>query len=350
MTDQTGGTGSQPDKTADRPDELPTADWYTDPDDSSQYRYWDGTAWTDHRAPRFETPSAHAAGDGLRRPGELLGEAAQLLRRHWRSCALAASALLVGQVAWAVLSWNAYDDMLEGQLAEILERVTAPGFDPEDAGWEAYVETLSFKPSASGVALAVIAVLALWIPAKAVNAFAARLFVDDLEGRDTTAVEALRLSVGRILRMMGLDLQIVALALGVPAVVMLAFLASPTAGLLILLILLILASIATAIVAAAVIAAALVTAAVGPAEWSLRYGARLVRPRFRAALGRMLLVFLTVVGVSIAVGVVFGALGTVGPGLWWLSQIVNTMVGAVLTVYVVAAAVVLYFDLGGKSD
>ena len=350
MTDQTGGTGSRPDHAADRPDELPTPDWYTDPDDSSQYRYWDGTAWTDHRAPRFETRDAHAAGDGLRRPGELLGEATQLLRRHWRSCALAAAAVLVGQAVWAVLSWIAFDEMLGGELGEVIERVTEPGFDPEGPEWEAYFETLTFVPTASSLALAVIAVFALWISAKAVNAFAARLFVDDLEGRDTTAVEALRLSAGRILRLMGLDLQIVALALVGPTVVMLAFLAVPTTGLLILLILLILAVIAAAILAAAVIAAAQVTAAVGPAEWSLRYGARLVRPRLWAALGRLLLVFLTVVGVSIAVGFVFGALGTIGPDLWWLSQIVNTVVGSVLTVYVVAAAVVLYFDLGGESD
>jgi hypothetical protein len=28
------------------------ADWYDDPMDRSMYRYWDGTAWTDHRSPK----------------------------------------------------------------------------------------------------------------------------------------------------------------------------------------------------------------------------------------------------------------------------------------------------------
>jgi hypothetical protein len=28
------------------------ADWYPDPQDETQWRYWNGTIWTDHRAPR----------------------------------------------------------------------------------------------------------------------------------------------------------------------------------------------------------------------------------------------------------------------------------------------------------
>ena len=32
--------------------ELPPADWYPDPDDATQYRFWDGSSWTEHVAPR----------------------------------------------------------------------------------------------------------------------------------------------------------------------------------------------------------------------------------------------------------------------------------------------------------
>lgn len=32
--------------------EQPPADWYTDPYDDTLLRYWDGTAWTEHRHPR----------------------------------------------------------------------------------------------------------------------------------------------------------------------------------------------------------------------------------------------------------------------------------------------------------
>jgi hypothetical protein len=31
------------------------AGWFPDPHDPTQYRYWDGTAWTDHRSPRTTT-------------------------------------------------------------------------------------------------------------------------------------------------------------------------------------------------------------------------------------------------------------------------------------------------------
>ena len=31
--------------------ELPPADWYPDPEDPGQQRYWDGGQWTEHRAP-----------------------------------------------------------------------------------------------------------------------------------------------------------------------------------------------------------------------------------------------------------------------------------------------------------
>lgn len=37
--------------------DMPPPGWKTDPDDPSQYRYWDGKNWTDQRAPREEAPA-----------------------------------------------------------------------------------------------------------------------------------------------------------------------------------------------------------------------------------------------------------------------------------------------------
>jgi len=31
--------------------DTPAAGWYPDPEDATQQRYWDGTQWTEHRAP-----------------------------------------------------------------------------------------------------------------------------------------------------------------------------------------------------------------------------------------------------------------------------------------------------------
>ena len=40
---------------------LPPAGWHVDPQDPSQWRYWDGQQWTDHRSPRSSTASVAAA-------------------------------------------------------------------------------------------------------------------------------------------------------------------------------------------------------------------------------------------------------------------------------------------------
>src|SRR5829696_3230683 len=50
--------------------ELPVPGWYPDPDDASSQRYWDGTRWTDDRAPYSSVATASrtrraGGGDGL---------------------------------------------------------------------------------------------------------------------------------------------------------------------------------------------------------------------------------------------------------------------------------------------
>ena len=39
-------------------DVSPPADWYDDPENPSLFRYWDGTAWTDHRSPKYAAAAA----------------------------------------------------------------------------------------------------------------------------------------------------------------------------------------------------------------------------------------------------------------------------------------------------
>lgn len=49
--------------------ELPPANWYPDPEVPGQQRYWDGTQWTEHRAPAADTAEPGAAQPGHGQPG-----------------------------------------------------------------------------------------------------------------------------------------------------------------------------------------------------------------------------------------------------------------------------------------
>lgn len=48
--------------------EAQAAGWYPDPDDSTQFRYWTGTDWTEHRSPRIATPAPARTGPGTVTP------------------------------------------------------------------------------------------------------------------------------------------------------------------------------------------------------------------------------------------------------------------------------------------
>jgi uncharacterized protein (AIM24 family) len=54
----------------------PTPDWYPDPDDPSQLRYWDGNTWTDNRAPNPATAQQPQAPASAPPPSAAPAEAA----------------------------------------------------------------------------------------------------------------------------------------------------------------------------------------------------------------------------------------------------------------------------------
>jgi len=121
-------------------DELPPAGWYADPHGARQWRYWDGSQWTDHTAPRgYEQPPAEAL-------------AAERRWATWARAALGAYVALVA--ATGVLGSLYFDDVYHGTL-----------FDPEST---ARPDTFGGGATAIGyqicafAALGVIAVLAVW--------------------------------------------------------------------------------------------------------------------------------------------------------------------------------------------
>ena len=325
--------------------DLPPADWYTDPEDEAQYRYWDGSGWTEHRAPRHGPPDGEPGPPQMRRPGRLIADTFSISGRRWRSCAAAALIYLVGQVVTVVLLIIGANELLRGELGEVWDRVSDPYFDPESPEQTAYFESLEVDVSPASLGLIVLGLLAVWIAGNVLQATVARVTLSDLRDRALAPSDALRQALRRVPRLMGLDLQVAAILLIAILVLVFAAFVVP-----LLLIPLIPAFIVGAVYGSVVMSLAYVVASVGPATRSLGYGVRLVRRRFWATLGRMLLVFVVLAAVTVAVGLVFTLAGTDSLAFEVVSQLVQTAVGTVTAVVGLTAVAIIYHDLGGESD
>jgi hypothetical protein len=99
--------------------ETPPAAWFPDPDDPAQYRYWDGAAWTEHRAPRSTTTDQlSSAGkdlaDGLAKGFTAVG--------GW----LNQNVAVPGQHTFASIAATCQDEPPREPLSQSVELVHAP--------------------------------------------------------------------------------------------------------------------------------------------------------------------------------------------------------------------------------
>ena len=327
--------------------DLPPADWYTDPEDESQYRYWDGSSWTEHRAPRHGLPDGEPepGSPQLRSPGKLIADTFSLAVRRWRSCAAAALIYLAAQVVMVVLLLIAANEILMGELGEIWDRINDPDFDPEAPEQTAYFESLEVDLSLVSVALILLGIAVVWISGNVMQATVARVTLSDLQDRALAPSDALRQALRRVPRLVGLSLQVFAIVLIAILVTVFAGLAAP-----VMLIPLIPAFLVGAVYGMVVVSLAYVVASVGPEAWTLGYGARLLRRRFWRTFGRMLLVFVVLTAISFAVGLVFTLAGSASLAFQVVSQLVQPVVGTVIGVFSLVAVAIIYHDLGGESE
>lgn len=328
--------------------DLPPADWYTDPEDESQYRYWDGSSWTEHRAPRLTDPSREPddAADGLRGPSRLVADTFLVTARRWRPCAAVAVIYILSEIAAVIGVTVSAGYILMGELGEIFDRVSQPGFDLSDPEQEAYFRSLEFDVAPINFVPAVLGLLAVWIGSNVMQAAITRIALRDLRDRTVTTSDTLRQALRRVPRLMGLDLIVLAVGLLIVAAMVLAGIGAPM-----LLIPLIAAVLAGAVYAIVVMPMAYAVASAGPRTSSFPYGIRLVRGRFWAALGRLLLFFLLLLAMSLVVGVVFTVTRTSGgTALDLVWQLIQMVLGAAMAVAGIVAAAILYHDLGGESD
>ena len=347
--------------------ELPPADWYPDPEDPDQYRYWDGTAWSEHRAPRYaedadaggpgagglsaggpvpvQQAADHPVGSGLRSPGALISESFSLLKRCWILCILSLVASAASSVVFIVGFYWTADRVLMGRFNEVLDTVLNPDFDPESPVTEAFFRSLEWNWSA-GSLLPLALALIVGVSILLIYTIAVTRFVDsDLRGRRVTIAEALSQSMGRLLRMIGLAVQIVVFAVVAMFITFAVGASFPPA-----LIILIPALLAAPIVFWPVISIASVVVSVGPSEWSLQYSARLIKGRFWAVLGRLLLILVIAVAIGILASMPLTALTTASEELWWLSTLVSTIISNISGLLITFVTVMVYHDLGGISQ
>lgn len=321
--------------------DIPPADWYTDPEDDRQYRYWDGESWTEHYAPRRL--------DNKPRPtGQMISDSVSMIRRRWRVYAVvigvtAVIAAAIDEVGYR-LGLGAVDGVLGGRLDEITARLTSPDFDPSTPEGREYLDSIRIDLSWRAAGQATLGVLIFLCSSLLGLAAVARATVADLSGRAPTAGDALRGGLARLGRVAGVWLQIMAALAAVPVVM--AAIVVWSAGSYILFLLFIpmaIAGVAFFIFAFPVMGLAPLTAAIAPKTPSLLYTISLVRGVFWAVLRRVLVI--TLLALVLAVAITLAVLAIPGDSL------IHDMAGGTLANAVGLAAtvpaVLVYRDISG---
>lgn len=341
--------------------ELPPADWYVDPEDSSQYRYWDGSHWTDHRSPRYGAPDEEAGASGgaasrHRSIRDLLGGTWRLMTQNLRPLLIIYAVVAVVYLAGEEAVRTGYDDVFGDTLGALVDELAAvdPDADEEESNallesrWNDMadrLEGLSSSTLAAGMLL--MAVGAVVVIAINIIEFATfgQVAVARLGQRQIGAAGALRAGLKRLLRMAGVGLMLLVMFCAALMVV------SLVAGLLSL------ASGALAVVlgaamilvvigvAAPLALLTLMTAAVGPAEPSMRYARGLLRGAFWATLGRMVLIFVLSFAATVPALV---AAELLGPFNDVLARVALVGLGVFPEMLGTIAFFTIYHDLGGQ--
>lgn len=327
--------------------DLPPAAWYEDPENPDQYRYWDGKAWTDHRAPAFtsDTGSDYAARRrALIRPTQMLSAAFSLLSRRLRSCALITAVGCAGALAGVVLFFTGAEDLI-AQLEAILDTISAPDFDWESPQGQAYLESITLTVSTSQVLTALAGAVLFAATAAWQVAAAARLALCDLTGRECSAASALRWAARRLPRLAGVGLQMLGLLAAWLIIagifVTLTALAVPASALATLP-----AAIAAVVLAAAVAHLAVVAASSGPARPSIKYALRLVKGAFWATLGRILLLIAVIEAVPLVLSLTAPSAGIEG---WPFNMLLFAVIAPAVRTAESVGSAVLYHNLGGET-
>ncbi|MDW3217863.1 MAG: DUF2510 domain-containing protein [Acidimicrobiales bacterium] len=317
--------------------EIP-AGWYDDPENATQFRYWDGTVWTEHRAPKAIKPSM-ANADAT----AVVSRGFDLLKETWtRQLAIAALAA-IGIVTGGAMAVAGFVTGLDPNPLDIFERITEPGFDPdrfpED---QAYLDSITFDWEIGPLVLMIVGTLIAYAVMMIGFAVATVFVGAHNRGAERSLGESFSFAIRRVPRWVGIALLwalVASLALAALAGIHILLVAVSPA----FLILLIPVDIGLVIYAWPFGAMAGVTLILSPRDRGpFRRTVALITPRWPGIAGRILLVNLVVFGLNFASNIV--ALVPI------LGLFVVIAMAFAIYAYQIATNVALYEYLEGPLD
>lgn len=346
--------------------DLPPPDWYTDPEDPAQYRYWDGSQWTDHRSPRHTAPSEQAGasgghrGSGHRSIGDLLAGTWRTMTQNLRPLLIIYAVVAVVYLAGEEAVRRGYDEVFGDTVGVLFNELASidpdTGSEEPDALLESRwndvtdrLEGLDSSTLAAGVLL--MAAGAVAVVAINIVEFAAfgQFTVARLNGRQLTAARALRAGLRRLLRIIGVGLMLLVMWCAAMMVATLAAglltLASGVLGAVLSAAVLVMAVLVMVVGAAPLAVLTVMTAAAGPATPSMRYARDLLRGAYWATLGRIALLVVLSIALTVPVLVAGEVIGLFSDPLARVALVGLSVFPEVLSSI---AFFTLYHDLGGQ--
>jgi hypothetical protein len=102
--------------------QTPEAGWFVDPQDATQFRYWDGSAWTEHRSPRGPTTT-----DQINKGAADLADGIAKGFNAFGSWVQQNTAAAPGQPTFASVAASCRDEPARQPLSAKADLVIAPG-------------------------------------------------------------------------------------------------------------------------------------------------------------------------------------------------------------------------------
>jgi hypothetical protein len=289
--------------------------WYDDPEHPEQYRYWDGANWTDHRSPKKAPPAP--SNDA----GSMVSEGWSLFVQNWLPVMLIGVAFVAVVIAVLIAVAVQASNALDPGFFTILERISEPGFDPvNDAGDEAFVDSIVFDPSLGFWVTSVVGVLLISISQGLSIGVAQIHLAAAANNRPFTLGESFRVALRRLPRWIGIYL--LWALVSVPVLVVIGVVFAIGAAVPLLLLVIIPAMIAFVIFGYPYLWIATTSLVLGRLEDPpFRTTVRLIKARgWRAVAWPVLLINLVVLGISFGIAVV-GAIPLLGQLIAFVAQI-----------------------------